>query len=496
MLAWLRRLRGPAAEPVDRQDDRSGAGLVHPGEPGGEGASAAAQAWEQSDASEAVVGTLDALRRGDLRAASQAAQTAPERLKAPLEALIDAWNRQMIEQQKRISAAIEQGSRPLLASDRLAQETRRQKEQIEQLAAVSEEYSASLVEVASRVDFVSRAAKEAKERVLLGGDRVAGALDGMVETGDAVDQLRERVRALGDAVQPIASVMRIIEEIADQTNLLALNAAIEAARAGEHGRGFAVVASEVRRLAEKTNQSVHEVQRRIAVVREGTQQVLEAMQQVAERMNQGVELAKEGQRALEEIGEVIEEALRPIDEIALSVEEQSKAIEQTAAGVQEMARASEAVQEAADQLVVMVSDLQDVLKSARERGAEMTLILSDEDIVELTRADHLLWVQRLRAMLLGRERIRAEDVTDHTQCRLGRWYYGVGQQRCGHLGAFRKLEEPHRRVHQAASRAVEAWNAGRRDEAERSLQEVIAFSEQVLAILAELKAEVRSSRAS
>lgn len=207
--------------------------------------------------------------------------------------------------------------------------------------------------------------KRAREEIISMNSKVQ-------ETAEAEVELAEKMSHLSNDANQVKAVLEVISDIADQTNLLALNAAIEAARAGEHGRGFAVVADEVRKLAERTQKSLTEINATINVIVQSVMDASGQMSQNSEEIQSLALIASQIETKINESVSIVNLAVKATDKTVNDFEMTGKHVENIAKKVSEIntlsgtnARSVEEIASAAEHLNTMTEELNSKLEVFR-----------------------------------------------------------------------------------------------------------------------------------
>jgi methyl-accepting chemotaxis protein len=192
----------------------------------------------------------------------------------------------------------------------------------------------------------------------------------MREMLQSVEEIAGRARSLGKHSAQIGEILELITEIAEQTNLLALNAAIEAARAGDAGRGFGVVAAEVRKLAERSMDSVDAIHSIIGAVQEDTSTTIMA--------------TEDGARHAHEVSDLMTSTATMLEDAISATHQQKEAAEHLAVA---MAQIRAAADEIVSSPINLVPSAKRMEKLAAALRTELTDLRRNEPLRDVTPAE-------------------------------------------------------------------------------------------------------------
>ena len=389
-----------------------------------------------------------------------------------------------------------------------------QQDQTHQVATAMQEMAATVQEVSENSNNAATASQTAAQTAHRGGQVVEETLIRMRAIADSVGRTAEKVQGLGKRSDEIGRIIRVIDDIADQTNLLALNAAIEAARAGDSGRGFAVVADEVRKLAERTGTATKEISEMITNIQGETRAAVEAMQAGTKEVEAGVESTGQAGHSLKEIIEMSGQVGDMVTHIATAATEQAATTEQINGSVEQIAKIAQVTSAGVKETSVALDDLSNLAfelkklvsrfrlesapgaattQSSGKNGRRLQAAGAASTSVDFSRLkmQHRSWRLRLRRFLDGSEDIDSQKLASHESCDLGRWIYSEGLSTYRAIPEMQQLEKEHKSMHISVRRVVELKQARRATEAEEQFSKVAASSEEVVALISKVEAQVQ-----
>jgi hypothetical protein len=366
--------------------------------------------------------------------------------------------------------------------------------------------SANTVSVAAGMDQTNAnlysVATAMEEMTATVGEIARNSERAQITTDDAarqVDHFSVVMQDLGQSAQEIGKVTATITGISSQTNLLALNATIEAARAGAAGKGFAVVASEIKELAQQTALATSVIKDKINTMQASTAGAVADIEKIVQVIRDVNEIVMNIAAAIQEQSTVTQDIAGNIAQASSGVRDANERVAQTATvsssiakeiaelsglGMQAHSTGSAEISASVTSLMEMAQSLQEICRQFRIQDTGKNDLLSE---IETFKQAHLTWVKKAEEMQKGGSIINVKDIPAHTNCSLGRWYYGVGQGKFGQNQAFIAVEVPHKKFHELLKEYVLTSMSQGPEKAQTVLDQMKSTSVNIINQLDQLK---------
>ncbi|TFG39571.1 MAG: hypothetical protein E4H44_01820 [Candidatus Aminicenantes bacterium] len=335
--------------------------------------------------STALERSLGEMRYGDLVGCLESTEGLPRSMNEAVEAAaraISALVQQIQSSSVEVAASANTVHR---TSAELVEGASQQAAAVVEITATTAELARTAGQIAinatGQADFVALAQEAGNHGALA----LESAVHGVGELRNGIEAIADRADILGKRSREIYRVLDLITEIAQETHILSLNAAIEASAAGVHGDRFGVVAEEVRRLAERSRESVDSVRSLLDDFSGSIRSVVVATEEGSKSAEQVLEQSRSTQDAIEQLRSALADTAGAAREISLATDEQRTASDQVVLTLREIS-----------ELIQLTADSFQQFTSSAERLSNLAL-----SIQLLTQSFRIDSVHSLKHQVLG-----------------------------------------------------------------------------------------------
>jgi methyl-accepting chemotaxis protein len=290
--------------------------------------------WEKLE--NELMEAFDELGAGDLVRSVDRSRTLPDRLARVFVAASDALSElaQQI-QDSSIEVASAADAVNQIASE-LASGSSEQAASVVEITAAMEELARTASQIAENASRQAGLASKAETSGDAGSAAVYEAVSGVEEVQKRISAIASRADALGTRSKEIYRVLDLITEIAQETHILSLNAAIEAVAAGADGRRFSVVAEEVRRLAQRSQESVESVRNLLDEFSGSIRATIVATEEGSKEASRVLERSRAAAVAIGDLRRASGDTSRVARQISLATQQQNAASDEVVMTLREV----------------------------------------------------------------------------------------------------------------------------------------------------------------